>query len=118
MTSSNDDVHYLDIDASRALDASRKRVEQLQPFVKPLTSADVESCTTLENAAFPPAERASREIVSLKNHRSSTRASQALSSWLGDNFPDVEFVYVAACAGVPTAAIPALKLCRPIRAKC
>jgi hypothetical protein len=73
MTSSNENFDYLHDHTLRAADATHKLVESLQPFVRPLTSADVESCTMLENAAFPPAERASREIVSSKDHRSSFR---------------------------------------------
>lgn len=37
--------------------------ENLHPYIQTLTIADVESCVALENAAFPEAERCSREKV-------------------------------------------------------
>ena len=36
---------------------------ELHPYVQALSLSDLESCTTLENAIFPPHERCSREKV-------------------------------------------------------
>ena len=38
--------------------------DELHPYTQTLTLNDVESCTLLEEAAFPPHERATREKVS------------------------------------------------------
>jgi hypothetical protein len=38
--------------------------DNIHPYTQTLTLSDVESCVILEDAAFPPQERASREKVS------------------------------------------------------
>ena len=43
----------------------REKRNELHPVVQTLTSADVERCTELEAAAFPPHERATKEKVRL-----------------------------------------------------
>ena len=43
--------------------ADYKDVSDLHPYVQTLTIADLESCITLENMAFPPEERCSPEKV-------------------------------------------------------
>jgi hypothetical protein len=61
VSSETDPTHTLQGDNA----ASRQsRAYSLRPFIQTLTVADVESCTMLEHAAFPPAEQASQEIVS------------------------------------------------------
>lgn len=50
-------------DRSTVTTQQEKRMNDLHPYVQALTAADVVSCTMLEEAAFPPAERASREKV-------------------------------------------------------
>ena len=37
--------------------------DQLHPYIQTLTITDVESCVKLEEAAFPPNERCTREKV-------------------------------------------------------
>lgn len=41
-----------------------KQLDELHPYTQTLSLPDIESCVVLENAAFPPEERASREKVS------------------------------------------------------
>jgi hypothetical protein len=40
-----------------------KPLDELHPYTQTLSLSDVESCVVLEDAAFPPNERASREKV-------------------------------------------------------
>lgn len=42
-----------------------KQLDELFPYTQTLSVSNIESCVVLENAAFPPEERASREKVSL-----------------------------------------------------
>lgn len=46
-----------------------KTLDDLHPYTQTLSLSDIESCVILENAAFPPQERASREKVSLLHER-------------------------------------------------
>ncbi|SMQ51004.1 unnamed protein product [Zymoseptoria tritici ST99CH_3D7] len=52
-------------DESQMIDELSERhnskLDELHPYTQTLSTADVESCVLLENAAFPPNERASRE---------------------------------------------------------
>lgn len=45
-------------------DDSNPQRDDLHPYTQTLTLSDVDSCTILEEAAFPPNERATREKVS------------------------------------------------------
>lgn len=47
------------------LSQRNKRLDELHPYTQMLSLSNIESCVVLENAAFPPNERASREKVSL-----------------------------------------------------
>lgn len=55
-------------DESQMIDELSERhnskLDELHPYTQTLSMSDVESCVLLENAAFPPNERASREKVS------------------------------------------------------
>jgi hypothetical protein len=44
--------------------AKNSKRDDLHPYTQTLTLSDVESCVILEEAAFPPQERATREKVS------------------------------------------------------
>lgn len=46
------------------LSQRNKQLDELHPYTQTLSLSDIESCVVLENAAFPPEERASREKVS------------------------------------------------------
>lgn len=46
---------------------------EIKPYTKSLTPSDVESCVKLEDATFPPQERATREKVSNHCETSSLR---------------------------------------------
>jgi hypothetical protein len=50
------------------------KLDELHPYTQTLSMSDVESCVILENAAFPPNERASREKVSTTWYLSPLRA--------------------------------------------
>lgn len=50
---------------STSRDDSNPQRDDLHPYTQTLTLSDVDSCTVLEEAAFPPNERATREKVSL-----------------------------------------------------
>lgn len=41
---------------------------EIKPYTKSLTPSDVPSCVKLEDATFPPQERATREKVSDRKH--------------------------------------------------
>lgn len=52
--------------------------EGLHVFTQTLTPSDLESCTVLESAAFPPHERATREKVSATPHNAVFLGKHAL----------------------------------------
>jgi hypothetical protein len=58
---SAEDEHQMMADLSER----NSKLDELHPYVQTLSLSDVESCVILENAAFPPNERASREKVSV-----------------------------------------------------
>lgn len=51
--------------SSATRNSSRPRLDELHPYVQPLTVSDVDACTDLEAEAFPPQERATRQKVRL-----------------------------------------------------
>ncbi|KAI5366237.1 Putative GNAT domain, acyl-CoA N-acyltransferase [Septoria linicola] len=58
------DDHDQDSDATEYLDElgqSNEKRDPLHPYTQTLSLSDIESCVRLEDAAFPPQERASRE---------------------------------------------------------
>ena len=62
------DDHDQDSDATEYIDElgqSNEKRDPLHPYTQTLSLSDIESCVRLEDAAFPPQERASREKVSL-----------------------------------------------------
>lgn len=50
-------------DLSGIQSAHNTKLDHLHPWVQSLTVSDVESCTELEQLAFPPHERCTREKV-------------------------------------------------------
>lgn len=47
-----------------AQNQSNSKRDDLHPYTQTLTLSDIDSCVLLEEAAFPPQERATREKVS------------------------------------------------------
>lgn len=56
---------------------TNEKRDELHPYTQTLNISDVESCTRLEEAAFPPQERCTREKVS----------SMSLSAFTGKRHP-------------------------------
>ncbi|PIA93010.1 hypothetical protein CB0940_04109 [Cercospora beticola] len=99
--SSNDDDQDQDSDATEYMDElgqSNEKRDPLHPYTQTLSLSDVESCVRLEDAAFPPAERASREkfqyrlkncgelslgIFTSEENSEATTASTASPAWSG-----------------------------------
>lgn len=50
-------------EGSNVQEAQADEVQQVKTYVQALTLLDVESCVALEDSAFPPQERCSREKV-------------------------------------------------------
>lgn len=56
----SDTTEYMD-----ELGQSNAKRDPLHPYTQTLSLSDIESCIRLEDAAFPPQERCTREKVSL-----------------------------------------------------
>ncbi|KAM3420030.1 hypothetical protein BST61_g3340 [Cercospora zeina] len=97
---SNDDQDQ-DSDTTEYMDElgqSNEKRDPLHPYTQTLSLSDVESCVRLENAAFPPVERASREkfqyrlkecgelslgIFTSEENSAAATASTASPAWSG-----------------------------------
>jgi hypothetical protein len=75
--------------------------DELHPYCQTLKPSDVESCTRLEEEAFPPHERATREKVSLCHLLQLYFASRKRIHWATCHSDTAVVLLGATCAVVP-----------------